>query len=51
LAIVAIGFVAWVLVVSVKAVKTLNGFGTAKAFGLIILVMIISSIITTPLGM
>jgi len=51
MAIVAIGFVVWIFVVSVKAVKTLNGFGTAKAFGLIILVMIISSIITTPLGM
>lgn len=51
MAIIAIGFVAWIFVVSVKAVKTLNGFGTAKAFGLIILVIIISSIITTPLGM
>jgi hypothetical protein len=51
MAIVAIGFVVWIFVVSVKAVKTVNGFGTAKAFGLIILVMIISSIITSPLGM
>ena len=51
MAIVAIGFVVWVFVISVKAIKTLNGFGTAKAFGLIILVIIISSIITTPLGM
>ncbi|QMU53447.1 MAG: DUF1282 domain-containing protein [Nitrosopumilus sp.] len=49
--IVAIGFVAWIFVVSVKAVKTVNGFGTGKAFGLIILVMIISSILTSPLGM
>jgi hypothetical protein len=49
--VVAIGFVIWIFVVSVKAVKTVNGFGTAKAFGLIILVMIISSIITAPLGM
>ena len=48
---VAIGFVIWIFVVSVKAVKTVNGFGTAKAFGLIVLVMIISSIITAPLGM
>ena len=51
MAIIAIGFVVWIFVVSVKAIKTLNGFGTAKAFGLIILVIIISSIITTPLGM
>jgi hypothetical protein len=50
MAIVAIGFLVWVFVVSVKAVKILNGFGTAKAFALIILVIIISSIITAPLG-
>jgi len=47
---VTIAFVVWIFVVSVKAVKTVNGFGTAKAFGLIILVMIISSIVTAPLG-
>ena len=51
MAIVAIGFVAWIFIVSIKAVKTVNGFGTTKAFGIIILVMIISYIITTPLGM
>jgi len=51
MAIVAIGFVVWIFIISIKAVKTVNGFGTAKAFGLIILVMIISSIITAPLGM
>lgn len=51
MAVVAIGFVVWIFVVSVKAVKTVNGFSTAKAFGLIILVMIISTIITSPLGM
>ena len=48
--IVAIVFVVWIFVVSVKAVKTVNGFATAKAFGLIILVMIISSIVTAPFG-
>ena len=48
--IVAITFVVWIFVVSVKAVKTVNGFGTVKAFGLIILVMIISSIVTAPFG-
>ena len=51
IAIVAIVFIVWIFVVSVKAVKTVNGFSTAKAFGLIILVMVISSIITAPLGM
>ena len=48
--IAAIAFVVWVFVVSIKAVKTVNGFGTAKAFGLIILVTIISSIVTAPFG-
>ena len=47
---VTIAFVVWIFVVSVKAVKTVNGFGTAKAFGLIILVVIISSIVTAPFG-
>ena len=51
MAIVAIGFVAWIFIISIKAVKTVNGFSTAKALGLIILVMIISSIIIPPLGM
>jgi len=51
IAVVAISFVVWIFIVSVKAVKTVNGFGTAKAFGLIVLVMIISSIITAPFGM
>lgn len=48
---VAIAFVVWIFVISIKALKILNGFGTAKAFGLIILVMIISSIVTAPFGM
>ncbi|MDH5569029.1 MAG: hypothetical protein OEX98_04490 [Nitrosopumilus sp.] len=50
MAIVVIRFIVWIFVISVKAVKTVNGFSTAKFIGLI-LVMIISSIITTPLGM
>lgn len=51
MAIVAIGFIVWIFVVSIKALKTVSGFSTAKAFGLIILVIIISSIITIPLSM
>ena len=51
IAVVAIAFVAWVFVVSVKAVKIVNGFETPKALGLIILVMIISSIVSIPFGM
>ena len=51
MAIIAIGFIVWIFVVSIKALKTVSGFSTAKAFGLIILVIIISSIITIPLSM
>ena len=47
---VAIIFVVWIFIITIKAVKTVNGFGTAKSFGLILLVMIITSIITVPLG-
>ena len=39
----AIAFMIWIIVISVKAIKTVNGFETGKAFGLLILVMIISS--------
>ena len=49
--IAAIAFMIWIFVVSVKAIKTVHGFGTAKAFGLLILVIMVSSLITTPLGM
>ena len=48
---VAIVFVVWIFAVSIKALKVVSGFSTAKAFGLIILVMILSSLITAPLGM
>ncbi len=47
---VAIVFFVWIIVVSIKGLKVLNGFSTAKAFGLVILVIIISSLITAPLG-
>ena len=47
---VTIIFVVWIFIVTIKALKTVNGFGTAKSFGLIILVMIITSIVTIPLG-
>ncbi len=51
LALAAIVFFVWIFVVSIKGLKILNGFSTAKAFGLVILVMIISSLITSPLAM
>ena len=50
-----IAFVVWVAVVLVKAVKTVNGFGTAKAFGLVVLAMAValavSSIATAPFNL
>lgn len=51
LVLVAIVFVVWIFIVSIKGLKIVSGFSTAKAFGLTILVMIISSLVTAPLGM
>ena len=42
----AIVFMAWIIVISVKAVKIVNGFETGKAFELLILVMIITSAVS-----
>ena len=50
LAIFGIGFAIWGLIVTIKAVKTVHGFGTGKAFGLIILVAIIASFASIPFG-
>lgn len=50
LAIVAIGFMVWLLVITIKAVKIVHGFETGKAFGLVILVGIITAIFTIPFG-
>ena len=50
-ALVAILFLIWIFIISVKAIKVLNGFGTGKAFGLLVLVLILASIVTSPLGM
>ena len=48
LAISGIVFTIWGLIVTIKAIKTVHGFGTGKAFGLIILVTIISSLVSMP---
>ncbi|MGI9567823.1 MAG: YIP1 family protein [Nitrosopumilus sp.] len=45
-----IAFMAWIIVISVKAIKTVDGFETGKAFGLLILVMIISSVVSFVLN-
>lgn len=49
-AIVGIGFLAWLFVLTIKAIKIVHGFGTGKAFGLFVLVTIITWIVTIPLG-
>lgn len=46
----AIAFAVWAVIVLVKAVKIVNGFGTAKAFGLIVLALVVSAIVAAPLG-
>ena len=48
--IVGIGFFVWLIVIIVKAVKIVHGFETGKAFGLVVLVMIITTIVTIPLS-
>jgi hypothetical protein len=48
LVILGIGFTIWGLIVSIKAIKTVHGFSTGKAFGLIILVGLITSLISIP---
>ena len=48
LAVLGIGFAIWGLIVTIKAVKTVHGFGTGKAFGLIILVGIIALLVSIP---
>ena len=50
-ALTAILFLIWIFIISVKAIKTLNGFGTGKAFGLLVLVIVLAGIVTSPLGM
>ncbi len=48
LVILGIGFTIWGLIVTIKAIKTVHGFGTGKAFGLVILVGIITSAVNIP---
>jgi hypothetical protein len=42
----AIAFMIWIIVISVKAIKIVNGFDTGKALGILILVMIITSAVS-----
>ena len=49
-AIVGIGFSVWLIIIIVKAVKIVHGFETGKAFGLVVLVIIITTIVTIPLS-
>ena len=50
LIVVIVVFLVWGTVLWIKAVKTVNGFGTAKAFGLIILGGAASLVTTLPLS-
>ena len=50
LAILGICFVIWGLIITIKAIKVVHGFGTGKAFGLILLVGIITSFVSIPFG-
>lgn len=45
---IMVAFAVWGLVLLVKAVKTVNGFGTAKAFAIIVLGWVVSSAIFAP---
>ena len=47
---VMVAFGVWELVLLVKAVKTVNGFGTAKAFGIIVLGAVVSIVTFIPFG-
>jgi hypothetical protein len=50
LAVLGVGFVIWGLIITIKAIKTIHGFGTGKAFGLILLVGILTSFVSIPFG-
>ena len=45
---IMVAFAVWGLVLLVKAVKIVNGFGTAKAFGIIVLGSVVSIVIFAP---
>lgn len=47
---IVLGAAVWLTVVSVKAVKSAHGFGTAKSFGLVVLVGIATVLASYPLG-
>ena len=46
---VALGVFIWAVIVIVKAIKVLNGFDTAKAFGILILTMVIQLVWMIPI--
>jgi len=51
LAVLGVVFAVWGLIVTIKAIKTVHGFSTGKALGLIILVAIITSLVSIPFGL
>ena len=40
----------WSLIISIKALKIANGFGTGKAFGILLLATVISYVVWIPLN-
>lgn len=46
-----IAYWVWSIVISVKAVKTVNGFGTGKAFGLLVIVYATFIAVSVPFSM
>ena len=47
--VLVLALIVWAVIVVIKAVKVVNGFGTAKAFGLIVLAAVITLIMYAPL--
>lgn len=45
-----VAVVVWMVVITIKAIKVVNGFGTAKAFGIIVLAFMGSAALTVPLS-
>ena len=46
---VVVPAIVWAVIVMVKSVKVINGFGTAKAFGLIVLSIVITLVLYSPI--
>jgi len=50
LVVTVLAFLPWWIIVTIKAAKTVNGFGAGKAIGVLLLALIVSTVVTIPLG-